>query len=209
MNAVVPLKDSEPKLPVEYTEACTALERCQTLDEARYWDNKADALAAWARIYKHNEAARQARQLKLHAYRRMGQLAEELRPGGNKGGTPLPGPKSLLLENGLSSNEADSARKLSNMDSETYDRILSQPRPPSPTTLRNQRVNGSQAWLMFCGSGTANDNARAFRSFCRRHKPGLLARSLAADEIESAREIAAEVLAWLYEFKRCLPKGNK
>jgi hypothetical protein len=215
MNAVVSIKrrgrppSPVPQLPVDYVDACKALERCQTLDETRHWDNKADALAAWARIYGHNEAARQARLLKLHAYRRMGQLAEEIRPGARVPGVGRsPGPKSLLLEKGLSPNQADAARKLSNMDARTYDAVLSRPRPPSPVTLRNQRVKGSQAWLTFCGSGTSNDNARAFRAFCRRNLPGLLAKGMKPEEASVARTIMVEIAEWIEEFQRYLPKSQ-
>lgn len=65
-------------MPVVYEDACKALVACTTLDEAKYYSDKSDALAAWAKIYKSDEAAMAAKRLKLHAYRRMSELAEEI-----------------------------------------------------------------------------------------------------------------------------------
>ena len=76
----------KPLVPVEYERACTALAECQTIDEAKYWDNKADALAAWAKIYNNDQAGLEAKRLKLHAYRRMGEIAREIIPKGTSGG---------------------------------------------------------------------------------------------------------------------------
>lgn len=65
-------------MPVEYEEACKALAACATIDEGKYWSDKADALAAWAKIYKSDEAAIAARRLKLQAFRRMGEIATQM-----------------------------------------------------------------------------------------------------------------------------------
>ena len=97
-----------PAMPVQYEEALKALEACTSLDETTVWSNAADALAAWAQIYRSDEAELKAKRLRLHAYRRMGQLARDLRPPGKmKGGGyrgcqgKLPGAISLLQEYGL------------------------------------------------------------------------------------------------------------
>src|ERR1700722_7297053 len=83
-------------MPVEYVEACKALAACVTIDEAKRWADKAEALAAWAKIYRSDEASVQAARLKLHAYRRMGKLAEEIRPLRHIGGQGYAlGPPSL------------------------------------------------------------------------------------------------------------------
>jgi hypothetical protein len=63
-----------------YEEACNALARCVDLDEAKYWSDKADALAAWAKIYHDTKIEDQARKLKAKARRSMALLAEALRP---------------------------------------------------------------------------------------------------------------------------------
>lgn len=110
----------EPHVPVEYEQAVTALQACLTLDETKYWSDRADALAAWAKIYGNDQAGRKAKMLKLHAYRRMGILAAELCPPGSRkmgvgnGKGSLPGPRALLESHGLSTAAADAARTLAN-----------------------------------------------------------------------------------------------
>lgn len=128
----------KPLVPVKYEEACKALVECQTIDDAKYWDNKADALAAWAKIYKNDEAGLEAKRLKLHAYRRMGLLAGELRPAVNPRGPrgAGPGPRSLLMERGFSQGAAEACRALALKPQQEFDAIVSLPRPPSPATVR-------------------------------------------------------------------------
>jgi NTP pyrophosphatase (non-canonical NTP hydrolase) len=65
-------------MPVQYEEACRLLAECLTLDESKLWADRADMLAAWAKLYKSDEAAIAARRLKLKAFRKMGELAEEI-----------------------------------------------------------------------------------------------------------------------------------
>lgn len=128
-----------PLVPVEYEEAIKALGACLTLDEAKYWNDKADALAAWAKIYRSDEARRKAAQLKLHAYRRMGQLAEDLRPSGktrfNDSGKilgPAPGSKSLLMEQGFNRDQAEYMRALSRLPETDFSKIATREDVPTP-----------------------------------------------------------------------------
>lgn len=134
-----------PLVPVQYETAMAALAECREIDEAKIWSDKADALAAWAKIYHSDEADRQAKLLKLHAYRRMGELAKELRPSGReivacpnfghgKGAKSqaTPGPRSLLMESGLSSSQADAAVRLSKIPGPQFENLISADKIPSP-----------------------------------------------------------------------------
>lgn len=78
LPVVVREKVDASRLPVQYDEAVKALAACTTIDESKHWADKAEALAAWAKVYKDDQVAIEARRLKLHAYRRMGELAQEL-----------------------------------------------------------------------------------------------------------------------------------
>lgn len=200
-------KIGEPKMPVQYEEAVKALDACLAIDEAKYWSDKADALAAWAKIYRNDVAGRRAKQLKLHAYRRMGALAEELRPrkflGRNKG--QQPGPVSLLTENGLRHSDATSATRLARISKTTFDKIVARDKPPAPTVAARTR-NGSDTWNVLVAPGLGLIQSR---SFFRRHKPSELARDLVGDEVEKAREIATECAEWLDEFLQHLPKQKR
>ena len=133
----------KPLVPVEYEAACKALQACIDIDEAKYWADKADALAAWAKVYRDDKVGRQAKQLKLLAYRRIGELARELRPQGSAGSGKiidgkklrgrLKGPKSLLREHGMPSGLANAATRLSRLPKSKFDEIVNQPVPPAPT----------------------------------------------------------------------------
>lgn len=123
-------------IPVIYAEAVAALEACRNLHEAEYFDDAAEALAAWSKIYKDDEAGRQAKQLRLHAHRRMGQLARELAPlKGRKGGGRQPGPVAKLREHGLSRHRADAANHLAKMSGDGFKTLVDQDMPPAPTSV--------------------------------------------------------------------------
>src|ERR1700733_10435972 len=91
------------KIPVQFEEGLKALAACRSIDEAKYWASAAEALAAWARIHKEKRAGVEAKLIDLHAHRRMGELAAEMRPiryrlgkgGKNSPPNKLPGPVSL------------------------------------------------------------------------------------------------------------------
>ena len=200
----------KPLVPVEYETAVNALQACVTIDDAKYWSDKADALAAWAKIYRNDDAGRKARQLRLHAYRRMGQLAGELRPdkrySHNSKGFP-PGPISLLTESGLTTTQASAARKLAKFSDEKFVAQLTKDSVPSPMRVLRQEAIGpiTNAWGKFSGRyGRAG--ATQFLSFCRAHSAKELARGLAQDEAIAARHCVGEIQDWLDEFEQHLPK---
>jgi hypothetical protein len=201
----------KPLVPVEYEEGCKMLDACISLDDVKYWDNAADALAAWAKIYHDDEASTKAKRLKLKAYRRLGELAEQLRPtkvikkpNGDFAGES-PGSVSLLREHGFTHAKAGAARKLAKMPEKRFAEIVNSPKPVSPTTACFKKASGSDAWVRFAHDG----QAVSFRSFCRRTNPQVLARAMDQSEASKAREFVREVQEWLDTFEQFLPKAVK
>lgn len=199
----------KPLVPVEYEEACLALEACLTIEDAKYWSDKADALAAWAKIYRDDKAGRDAKALKLRAYRSMGQLAKELRPqkAWNK-----PGPKSILREQGLNSSSAGASLRLSKLNEKQIEKLTSLPRPPAPTShylLRNpydkeannkRRAFGEHKdWIEFWSRFSIASSMLKFDA-------SALARSVAPESLTKVKEKIRCVTDWLDEFDRHLPK---
>jgi hypothetical protein len=135
MNAVV----KRVPMPVVYEAACKALAEVSTVLDAKYFSDKADALATWAKIYKSDEAAVAAKRLKIHAYRKMGEIAEQLQPtsrrslGRGKGSSP--GANSLLMENGLTVGQANIVLRVSRVPVTAVKEFLDMPRPPSIHTV--------------------------------------------------------------------------
>lgn len=131
---MIPVKSAQ--LPIEYEEACKLLAECRTIDDTKYWSDRAEALAAWAKIYHSPKATLEAKRLKLHAHRRMGSLALELRPRKPiKGGGLEPGAVSLLQEHGFQKRTATDMTALGKMAKDKFDKAVQSPRPPSPSNL--------------------------------------------------------------------------
>lgn len=195
-----------PLVPVEYEAAVTALEACVALDEAKYWNNAADALAAWAKIHHSDEIVRKAKMLKLHAYRRMGQLAEELRPAGRKlsgeGATKgsLPGPRSLLEEHGLTTAMAGAARVLARLPQRQFDAVLRN--PVSPVTVK-QQLQDNTLWRQVARQ------AQSFRSVTRRYTPPEVMATMTDDEVESAQRLFTEIVEWIDDVQQRIAKRSK
>lgn len=158
-------------MPVQYETAIRALEACMSLDETKVWTNAADMLATWARVYRSREAEVAAKRLRLYAYRRMGELASELRPSGRanvqkgrKGCTgKLPGASSLLQEHGLTIAEARAANFIARLPYEQFQRILKRPR--SPLTVAYHLWGKDPVWMQFIRAGMN------LRGILRRHPP--------------------------------------
>lgn len=201
-------KGRTPLVPVEYETAVKALVACTQIDEAKYWDAKADALAAWAKIYRSNETIMKAKQLKLHAYRRMGQLAAELRPDtgpkrGNSGAGRLPGAPQLLQDHGMKRSEASACRRLALLPERKFNQILKN--PAAPTTIAHKLWASDPEWKDF------THRAMTFRTFCRSHKPSDIAELCRRKDgyYLTAHELATEISEWVEELLDRLPKGKK
>ncbi len=202
VKAIAP--HAKPTVPVVYEEAVKQLALCRTLDEAKYFDNKADALAAWAKIYKDDSAGRQAKALKLHAYARMGALARELRPHKALiGGGSAPGPKSLLKDNGFSPNAAGAAIFLSRHP-EVLNKEVNASRPRSPTTVLIGDVRkGTHAWKKWA----ANNGGRNKVSWLKSFDPKLAAQ-MTKDEAKLAVKEIIKLQEWCDDFLRFAEKAK-
>lgn len=204
----------KPHMPIEYEQACKFLDQCIELDDAKYWSDKSDALAAWAKIYHDEDAARKAKRLKLKAYRRMGELAAELYPrkwnkvGAGLGGA-LPGPIKALKAAGLKQHEADWASALAKVPAEKFNRAVSSPRPPAPSAFMPKFAKGtSETWKRLSGH-VGGQSLTGFRGFIRGLDAKIVAAGLTKSEAALARAAVTEIVEWLDEFEQHLPKGDK
>jgi len=142
-------------LPVEYENAIQALATCIRLDETKLWDSKADLLLMWAKVNKSPEAELAAKRLKLYSYRRIGQIAGELRPmkrGTRKGATRAgqePGPVSLLIENGFNRGQANAARLIAKIPEAQFAELLKSPVAPTTAATSTLLVSGDPVWREF------------------------------------------------------------
>jgi len=223
-KVIVQQRMRNASVPVVYEEACKALAACSTIDEGKYWADKAEALAAWAKIYKSDKAAVEAKRLKLHAYRRMGQIAEELRPTVSPSGTKgkqgasgrTNGALSLVKEHGFNQTKAGKIMAISRIPDDAFKKAVSSANPPGINlaagmgtgqgTFKNR---SSDAYKLFTSSYDSGKGASHFRSFCRNNDPKTLARNMTVSDARKAREIVIEIQEWLDTFEQYLPKEAK
>lgn len=201
LSAPILRRAEQIDMPVLYAQACRALEACITMDEAKYYADKSDALAAWAKIYGSDADKVAAVRLKNHAFARMGQLAQDLRP---QRLCTDKGPKSLLMEHGLSENNAQAARKLAKLNKEEIDSIAV---APSTWSARDYHRMASGSWKVVAHSG--HGSPISFRTFCRQNDPTNLAKGISHDEAKKASVLTAELLNWLIVFQENLSAGEK
>lgn len=198
-----------PLTPAEYEDAVKALEACTTFDESKYWKDKADALAAWAKIYHDKEVDTWARRLKLRAFRRLGELSIELRPlstkrRGWRANGRNPGHVQLMMANGMKRSEAVVASAVAKVPDARFQRALDKPIPPAPSSfIRRHNSETSEKWRMVRESAR---NPFTCSMFCQSNDPAKFARALTPGESAMARKLAVELSEWLDKFEQALPK---
>lgn len=198
----------QPFQLVPYEQALRLLDECQSIDDAKYWNNYADAWEVWSRIKKDTRAEMKARALKILAFEKAGKLSALIRPGSN-GATKgkigqQPGPRSLLLEAGFTDHEARAARRLALMSHDRVREFADQPRPPSPVHINStSNCSGSDGWKEW------SVHISAIRALVRRGEPHALADRIRNDEIARVLGVVVEVAEWLDDFERHLKKRVK
>lgn len=170
------------RMPVIYEQAVQALIACRTLDEALYFADKAEALQAWAKIQKNDQAGLEAKRLRLHAYRRAGPLR--------------------LLQTILPDSPARAARHLARLPQREFDAVMALPHPPTPMAARNALFASSSAW------NNLRIHISGLRTMLRSNDLATLGGGLAAPEAKWARAAVVEIIEGLDQFERHLPKEN-
>ena len=186
-------KGRTPHVPVEYETACKALEACCTLEEGKYWSDKADALAAWAKIYHDSKIERQAKILKLRAYARMGELAKELypKPIVRRGGGGWGASTELRERAGMSQYDAQVALGMARLPPEKREELESLPEIPSPRTALRAAVWSDQSAPEIISA------ICRLASKCRSMGPGPVRKYAATTPNSKLLENAEEIYEWL------------
>jgi hypothetical protein len=197
-------------VPAVFVEAMRALAACRTLDESKFWADKADALAAWAKIYKNDDAATEARRLKAHAYRRMCQLADDVAsavPAQPKGVGRPAAANTALTRAGLSKSQIKNVLRVGSIPADEFESLIKQPKPPSMTQLAQIGIGlrtpgmlvSSPAWRAMALYG------RNFRTFCRANPAFELGKNIYSGEVTAAKALVKDIREWLDEYEASLP----
>lgn len=191
----------------EVGRARKELKAAMTIDDARYFSNKADAMQAWANTYRDDGVKRDAAALKLEAYRRMGKLSEELRPSGHRtgpgGAGRTNGPLSLLAEHGITRSHAKIMRTIARVDDNKFEAAIKAKMPPSPGAFRNAVTCSNPEWE------ETKLRLSSLLVATNKYAASPLAKSLNDNQIAAARRIVILLIDWLDLFERALPKPPK
>ena len=196
--ALPDIPPSDKPIPALFNDAVKAVAACRTINEAKYWENRSDALAAWAKIYSDDDAMREARALKLHAYRRMAALAEELRPKQFRGRAGVVGPHSLLVEHGFSRCQAQTILKIGRIGPDRFEQAVNCETPPSPTTLVDFQMRPNPEWAVFA------QRFQMILAKARKTDPDIMASQLSEKHTFRALQLCAELMGWLRRFEAAL-----
>ena len=123
-----------------YDDGVRALQEVVQYSECKFWDDKALALEAWAKIYHDNQILRKAKILRLRAFAAMGRLAEREQPGtrSTKGVNTPPGPNAWLKSKGMKRREISAARQAAKLTEEQFRDLEKLPTIPTPNTLETK-----------------------------------------------------------------------
>jgi hypothetical protein len=191
---------------VVYEQAVYAIRACSTILEAQHWNDKAEALAAWSKIYADERVEQEARSLKLHAYRQIGRLADQMRQceprgkGYRKVGGSTKGARSLLMEHGIGAAKAQQMITIARVPDVRFQSFVNRPKPPSPSVLTSQELRPNPAWSKF------SNRLSIFLSCARRTDSDDLVVGLDKKQIESAKTMAKEAMDFLGDLQERLWK---
>ena len=142
------------KLPVVYERAKEALTKCSTIDECAEWKNKAAAMASYARQADDESLFQMATRIKARAIRRYGELLKQIEPakGANQNIRGVDPPKvhtrtEAAKAAGLSKDQQKQAIRVASIPSDTFERAVESPKPPTVTELAKQGTTTSTVHL--------------------------------------------------------------
>lgn len=196
----LPKKEGKP--PVQYESALKALEECQQLDDSFAFESLADALAAWAKVYADDRVAVEARRLKLHAYRRIGILAEKLAKHEGRlasNGAPITG-RSVLIARGFTESKTLTVRRISTMPQQAFDQVVRQKKPPGPATLAHLKLVKGPEWRAL------SHRISSMLSKMRTTNVRVLAKKMRTADKERAAAQAREAIDWLQQLLKAVEK---
>lgn len=206
LPAVIRRQIPSAPLPINYEAAKKALAECVSVDEVKEWQDRAAAIASYARQIKDGSLQDLARRVQLRALRRLGELiGDDWRLW------------DAAKRNGLTKGRVRAAKKVASIPIEEFEKTIEKPMVPSVTwfadSLINQRTTDHQ-WRV----EDISDHYRRMRNLLSYietamqgfEQDGWRERmvSLKINEAPKLRERLVRVTEWLDEYEQRLPKGE-
>lgn len=196
------------RLPQTYEAAKTALAQCERIDECQEWANKAEALAAYARMSDDDTLRKLADRIQARAVRRAGELLKTYdgRPDNakkqNGGDHTLISRADAAREAGMSPHQQTTAVRVANVPEDQFTEAVESDEPPTVTALADM---GTKHRLPEPPDGFRQathliGTVKRFAEFCGQNEPELVANGVMPFEVGEIRELVAKIDVWLDRF---------
>lgn len=116
------------KLPVNYQAARTAISQCARIDECKDWQDKAAAIASYARQVNDKSMMEAAQRIMLRARERLGELLLEYRNGSGRANDPSARHK-IAEQHGISKSQAASSIAIARVPKQVRDELIERSPP--------------------------------------------------------------------------------
>ena len=198
------------RLPETYKAAKMALAECQRIDECKVWSDKAQAIAAYARMAKDDQLYNMAVRIQARAIRRVGELLGEFKRPGARTDQPRDGSvprseKEAADDADLPERQRKKAISVAKVSQDQFDAAVEGNEPMTAVQiadLNRPPPKGFQQATHLLGG------LRRFAEFCDNNQPQEVAHGLFPQEVEDACRMSQRVTDWLEQFSTCLIGEN-
>lgn len=194
MNAQLVPRDRP--MPIAFAHAVKAIADCQLIDEAKEWDGTAQAWEGWAKFYNDDAVMREAKLLRLWAYRRMGILARREAQLARAKCGKNPGAVTLLVGHGIGRSKALTMSKIGGISDDVFAKALTGDKIPAPVSLVQYQLKQKPELSMF------SYRLSGLKSELKKELPLHVVRSMTAEERARYVESVTFVSDWLAVFLR-------
>ena len=202
-------------LPATYEHACTALAKCERLDECKDWVDKAAALASYARQADDPTLEQLAVRIKARAVRRCGQLLETFKSPGARTDKPSAagGTKSqraAAKQAGMSKRQEVTAVRVANVPADVFEAEIECEQPSTVQALAEKGTDKRPRTAPpgFQHGTYAMGRLKELAAFCGEHSPASIAEALYPHERSPTAAHARTVHAWLGNLLSLFPSSE-
>lgn len=193
-------------LPPSYEDACTAIAKCDKLDECKDWADKAMAMASYAKQAKDDYLMNKAIKIKARAIRQCGKLLEQVKPMAGKrtdlqpaNGAGIRLSISEVAENaGMSTRQKNDALNVANIPEEKFNHMVEDEHATITAlakagreALTSKKPEGFKQATMAIGY------LRRMATGSEEHDVNIFKGGMREKEIQEMKERAIFMIAWL------------
>lgn len=204
------LETNSAALPQVYSNAVSALQQCNSIDECKEWSDKMAALASYWKQANDDTMWKLAKRIQARAYRRAGELLKQFDAKGRNqytedsmvNHTKL-SQQEVAEQAGFSKNQKDTAVRLANVPEEQFDAQVESDNPPTITQLAEQGKKSILYSPKPEGFAQAIYMKGAFRDLVKQmkeHDPLYIIGGMDESDIQEMKEYINHIEAWTDTF---------